>query len=74
MMPGFFKDIPPRKGGKWAAIIIVRSSYFTQREVYYKEVTGSRKAYFLARIMALWEALWWPNDLGINWQIQRAYN
>ena len=74
MMPRFFKDMPSPMPGRWVAVVL-RNYYFGGRkEVWAKEFNGLRRAYIMARLMALWEDVWCPNydgEVGIEWAIRR---
>lgn len=74
MMPGFFRDMPKPQGGMWTAVVL-RSYYFGGRkEVWSKKVKGLRRAYIIARIMALWEDIWCPHydgEVGIDWAVRQ---
>lgn len=75
MMPRFFKEMPSPKSGRWVACVIRNYSFRGRKEVWTKEVTGLRRAYILARIMALWEDIWCPHydgEVGIEWAIKES--
>ena len=74
MMPRFFKDMPPRKGGRWIAVVQRTNQFRGPCEVWSREVTGLRRAYLAARLMALLVDLETPycdGEIGVNWAIRR---
>lgn len=74
IMPRFFADMPKPQGGKWVACVIRNYSFRGRKEVFSKEVYGLRRAYILARFMALWEDLQTPfydGEVGIEWTVRK---
>ncbi len=74
MMPRFFKDMPAPKPGRWVAVVQRTNAFRGPREIWAREVTGLRRAYITARLMAMWEDLWmpyWDGEVGINWAVRR---
>lgn len=69
MMPRFFKDMPKPKAGKWLAVVI-RFTEFREREVWWLECKGLRRAYLAARFAALLEDLSAPSGVGIRWGVR----
>ena len=75
MMPRFFKDMPPAKGGKWVAVVQTTSPFREPREVWAREMFGLRRAYINARGMALlvdFETPHCDGEIGVNWAIRKA--
>lgn len=72
MIPRLFKDMPPKKGGRWVAVVIHRSRFCPRREVRQCTVTGLRRAYLVARLMAFWDDVvtpWLDGELAIEWAV-----
>lgn len=72
MMPRFFKDMPPRKGGQWIASVLVGSCFRPPYVCQQYTVTGLRRAYIIARLLALWLDFylpWCDGELEIRWQV-----
>ena len=75
MMPRFFKDMPPAKGGKWVAVVQRTNPFRPPTEVWASELRGLRRAYINARLMALLVDLGTPScdgEIGVNWAIRKA--
>jgi hypothetical protein len=77
-MPEFFSAMPKPQGGKWVACVI--RSYCipeNQKEVWHsRPVTGLRRAYILARLVALWFDLNTPrggrwDSVGVHWGVRK---
>ena len=74
MMPRFFEDMPEDQPGIWIACVVRNYSFAGRKEVWRREVVGLRRAYVLARLMALWEDFWCPyhdGEVGIEWAIKQ---
>lgn len=68
LMPGFFDKMPPKKAGRFVAS--VESYNFRRSEtVWRKEFNGLRRAYFAARLKALWWDWMSPEWRGIAWHV-----
>lgn len=77
MMPGFFKDMPPAESGEWVAVVIRNYCFAGRKEVYTRKVRGLRRAYVVARIMALVDDLFCPyhdGEVGIEWAVRKSNN
>lgn len=75
MMPRFFKDMPAPEPGPWVSVVKLTNAFGYSREIWAREVTGLRRAYIAARLMALWEDLWCPyydGEVGIEWAIRKG--
>lgn len=75
MMPRFFKDMPKNKPGIWIACVI-RTTLFNRNEVWNRKYNGLRRAYIMARLMALLEDICTPHhngELGIDWGVKRDH-
>lgn len=74
MMPRFFKDMPRKESGMWIACVVRNYSFMGRKEVRTMKASGLRRAYILARLMALWEDMWCPHydgEVGIEWAVRK---
>jgi hypothetical protein len=74
MMPGFFRDMPKRGRGRYRASVETTVRYRPGKRRWSRVCHGRQRAYWMARLVALWYDLTTPDfdgQVGISWIVQR---